>query len=146
PGNTVGIDPVLSPDLANNKVHVHVPLAGTGISPLETYARHINVGWASPTTALHHVRLSLTKMDLHDDMEFGNDAELSFSWLNVDRAGSGAWQRLNDSPTNDPIDGNSLEEYDDDAGFGEGELNFPSGPTFDFYIAQNQSVFIRAHA
>jgi Ca2+-binding RTX toxin-like protein len=146
PGNTVGTAPVLTPDFAHNRVHVHVPLGGTGVSPNETYARQINVGWALPLTDLHHVQVSLTKMDLHEDMDLDpGDAELTFSWLNVDQAGSGAWQRLNDSPTNDPEDGNTLDDYDDDGGFGEGELNFPSGPTFDFYIAENQAVFIKAH-
>ena len=147
PGNTVGVAPVLTPDFAHNLVHVHVPLGGTGISPLETYARHINVGWAFPLTELHHVQVSLTKMDLHEDMDLDpGDAELTFSWLNVDQAGSGAWQRLNDFPTNDPEDGNTLDDYDDDGGFGDGELNFPGGPTFDFYVAENQAVFVRAHA
>jgi Ca2+-binding RTX toxin-like protein len=147
PGNTVGVAPVLTPDLDHNLVHVHVPLGGTGISPLETYAREINVGWAFPLTDLHHIHMSLTKMDLHEDMDLDpGDAELTFSWLNVDQAGSGAWQRLNDSPTNDPEDGNTLNDYDDDGGLGDGELNFPDGPTFDFYVAGNESVTIRAHA
>jgi Ca2+-binding RTX toxin-like protein len=146
PGNTVAVAPVLTPDFDHNLVHVHVPLAGTGISPLETYARHINVGWAFPLTDLHHIHMSLTKMDLHDDSELDpGDAELTFSWLNVDRAGSSAWQRLNDFPTNDPEDGNTLNEYDGDDGTGEGELNFPDGPTWDFYIAAGQPVNIRAH-
>jgi Ca2+-binding RTX toxin-like protein len=147
PGNTIGVAPVLTPDLANNVVHVHVPLGGTGVSPLETYARQINVGWALPTTDLHHIQVSLTKIVLHDDMSIpGADAALTFSWLNVDKAGSGAWQRLNDSPTNDPSDGNALASYDDNQLLGDGELNFPDGPTFDLYIANGQSINVRAHA
>ena len=162
PGNTVNVAPqfkseggaltaVVTPDLAHNVVHVHVPLFGTGTAPLETYARHINVGWALPTTGLHHIQVSLTKMVLNDDLsEFPllfAPAKLTFSWLNVDKAGSGAWQRLNDSPNNDPND-NTLSSYFDHGifGLGSGELNFPDGPTFDLYIADGDSINIRAHA
>ena len=113
---------------------------------METYARHINVGWALPLTDLHHIHMSLTKMDLHEDMDLDpGDAELTFSWLNVDQAGSSAWQRLDDFPTHDPEDGNTLDDYDDDGGFGERRTQLPSGPTLDFYIAEDQAVSIRAH-
>ncbi|MEJ7638812.1 MAG: hypothetical protein WKF75_12770 [Singulisphaera sp.] len=102
------------------------------------------MGWAVPPANLHHVRLTLTKMDLHEDMDLDpGDAELTFSWLTVDKAGSNAWQRL--SSFDIPTDGNTLDDYDDDGGLGNGELNF-SGPTFDFYVADGQSVVIRAHA
>lgn len=153
PGNTVDIAPVLTLDPANNKVHVHIPLEGSGISPSEVYAKHINAGWAFPTTDLHHFRLTLTKMDLHDDMEpRSNDAELTFSWLNVDKAGSRSWQRLSDFAKGD------MNDYDDDRKFlgipsGNGEMEF-NGLTFDFYTADGQSatgkpgktVTIKAHA
>jgi Ca2+-binding RTX toxin-like protein len=144
-GNTVNIAPILTPDLAYNKVHVHVPLADSGISPNEVYARHINVGWAYPTNDLHHLRVTLTKMILHDDMESrGSDAKLTFSWLNIDKAGSNAWQRLSDNTNGD------LDDYDDDRKFfglpsGDGEMDF-NGPTFDFYIADGKPVSIRGHA
>jgi Ca2+-binding RTX toxin-like protein len=153
PGNTVDIAPVLTLDPANNKVHVHVPLEGSGISSSEVYAKHINAGWAFPTTDLHHFRLTLTKMDLHDDMEpRSNDAELTFSWLNVDKAGSQSWKRLSDFAKG------NLDDYDDDRKFlgipsGDGEMDF-NGPTFDFYVAGGQTstgepgqiVAINAHA
>jgi RTX calcium-binding nonapeptide repeat (4 copies)/PKD domain len=154
-GNTVNIAPVLTPELANNKVRVHVPLAGSGISPTEVYARHINVGWAYPTTDLRHLRVTLTKMILHEDMDLDpGDGELTFSWLNIDKAGSNAWQRLSDFDIPTRAYGgvfgigaydNTLEDYDDDAGIGNGELNF-SGPTYDFYVTNGQPVSIRAHA
>lgn len=148
PGNTVNIDPVLTPDLANNKVHVHIPLAGSGLSLTEVYARHINVGWVFPTTDLRHFRLTLTKMDLHEDMDTDpGDAELTFSWVNVDKAGNNAWKRLSDFAKG------NMNDYDDDQGFGNGEMNF-NGPTFDFYVADGQTaagepgqiVSIKAHA
>ncbi len=147
PGNTVGVAPKLLPDFINNVVNVHVPLAGTGISPLQVYAWHINVGWTTPPSQLHHIQVSLTQMVLHEDMEIpGNDAELTFSWLNVDKAGSGAWQRLNDFQTSDPNDeGNSLSDFDDTHFLGHGTLNFPNGPMFDMYIAEGESILIRAY-
>jgi len=153
PGNTVDIAPELDPDLANNKVHVHIPLEGSGISPSEVYARHINVGWAFPTTDLHHFRLTLTKMKLRDEMddsitdEIGKDANLTFSWLNIDKAGSKSWQRLSDFAKG------NMDDYDDNKGLGNGEMGF-NGPTFDFYVADGQTsvgkpgqiVAIDAHA
>jgi len=170
PANTINIAPILTPNLLNNSVHVHIPLAGSGISPSEVYARHINVGWAYPTTDLHHLRVTLTKMILHNDQDPpGADGELTFSWLNLNKSGSNAWQRLSDFdiPTRDydgveiPGSGilpggpyyvpgfkphvNTLEDYDDTNLQGSGELNF-TGPIFDFYVANNESVSIKAHA
>src|SRR5262249_32056444 len=87
PNNTINIAPVLTPDLsdpADPKLHVHIPLAGSGVGPLDTYGRQIVAGWAVPQGKVRHLRIKLTQMVLHDDMETPpQDGELSFFCLNV---------------------------------------------------------------
>lgn len=153
PGNTIDIPPILTPDLEQNRVHVLVPLAGAGVGPLEVYARHINVGWAFPTQDLHHLRVRLDKMILYEDKETDPaDADLAFSWLNINLAPSAEWQRLSDfdvptdsSPSIVCPGENTLEDYDDAHGCGMGELNF-AGLAFNFYVANGQPVEIRTVA
>jgi uncharacterized repeat protein (TIGR01451 family) len=137
------------------QVHVHVPLAGTGVMPDRVYARHIDAGWIYPPNALKHIKLNLTKIDLHNDTEpplF--DCECSFWWMNVDRS-SDEWFRLidfdiptlEDFPLLDPCfdQTNTLTDFDDDQNCGNGELNF-SGPTYDFYVADGQPFTVRSNA
>ncbi len=137
------------------QVHVHVPLAGTGVTPDRVYARRITAGWIYPPNDLKHIKLNLTKIDLHQDTEppfF--DCECSFWWMNVDRS-SDEWFRLIDFdiPTLedfgllDPCfdQTNTLTDFDDDLNCGNGELNF-SGPTYDFYVADGQPFTVRSNA
>src|SRR5262249_38721198 len=78
PGNTVS-NPALevkwSPDLDHLDVfghpdpviHVLIPLSGSGVDPLDVYARHINAGWVAEVSGLRHVQLTLNTMDMHHD-------------------------------------------------------------------------------
>ena len=153
PFNNIGVAPVLTLDLsdpAHPKLHVHVPLAGTGVADLDTYSRQIVAGWAFPNVTVRHLRIKLTRMVLHDDMEIaGADGELSFFFMNVPQSAT-EWQRLGDFdiPTFEDLSfpcsdqTNTLEDYDDDAGCGNGILNF-NGPTFDAWVVVGAPLTIR---
>jgi len=97
--------------------------------------------------------VKLDRMDLHndtDDVPF-DDGELTFFWVNVDRAGD-EWSRIVDFeiPTFQdcqfpcPNHTNTMNDYDDDGGCCQGELDF-SGPAFDFYVRDGQPFTIRAN-
>jgi hypothetical protein len=155
PFNTVGIAPVLTPELsdpADPKLQVHVPLAGSGVTPLDTYSRQIVAGWAVPQVTVRHLQIKLTRMLLHNDMETDPaDGELSFFWLNVPKSPT-EWQRLSDFeiPTFEDLSfpcadhTNIMDDYDDAEGCGNGILNF-SGPTFDLFVMDGTPVSIEAH-
>jgi uncharacterized repeat protein (TIGR01451 family) len=163
PGNTIGVDPTLTPEPAAGpctgpgfgpmQLDVAVPLAGTGVTPDDVLARTIYAGWVFPPDGLRHVTVKLTKGVLHEDMDVDpGDCECSFFWLNMDRAGD-EWFRLTpyEIPTDDnsgfgcPSNTNTLNDWDDDGGCGDGSLNF-SGPTFDFYVAAGQDYTLRTVA
>lgn len=154
PYNTIGIAPVLTPDVSDPtdpKLHVHIPLAGSGVGDLDTYGRKIVAGWAVPQGKVRHLKITLNQMVLHDDMETDPaDGELSFFWLNVPKSPT-EWQRLSDFeiPTFESPGGfcpdhtNIMDDYDDWDGCGNGVLNF-SGPTFDLFVMDGAPVEIRA--
>lgn len=156
PGNNIGVPAVITEDLtdsADPKLHVHVPLAGSGVANLDVYARKIVAGWAVPQEGIRHVKITLNQMILHEDMEIaGFDGELSFFYLNVPQAPD-EWQRMSDFeiPTLEDFDlidpcfdhTNIMDDYDDDGGCGNGVLNF-SGPTFDLFIKDPSPVQILA--
>ena len=140
PGNNIDIAPIVTPVPAANptSVHVTIPLDGTGVADLDTYARQIKAGWVYPPTDLRHFNLTLNKMDLHEDMDLDpGDCECTFFWMNVDKAPN-EWIRLADFATG------NMNDYDDDGGFGDGEMGF-SGATFDYYVADGDPVSVRAH-
>jgi hypothetical protein len=139
PGNTVSVAPILS-RRAGGALHVKVPLKGTNVSPSDVYARRIFVGWKESQPA-RHFRITLQKIKLHEDMELDpTDCECTFFWMSVDRAPN-RWFRLVDYqiPTDDqssffcPSHVNTMSDWDDDGGCGNGELRF-SGPVWDFEI------------
>jgi hypothetical protein len=154
PFNTINIAPVLTPDLsdpADPKLHVHVPLAGSGAAPLDTYGRQIVAGWATPQGKVRHLRITLTRMLLKEDMETDPaDGELSFFFMNVAKSPT-EWQRLSDfeiptfesPPFPCPDHTNIMDDYDDSGGCGNGILNF-SGPTFDLFVMDGTPVTIQA--
>jgi hypothetical protein len=163
PGNTIATDPVLTPQASAGpcidpqfgpmQVHVHVPLAGTGVSMDDTLARKIYAGWAQPVPGMKHVVMTLKLIDLHEDQDLDpTDCECSFFWLNVDRSPD-EWFRL--TPFQIPTDDdsgfgcfqhtNTLNDWDDDGGCGNGNLNF-NGPTFDFVLAAGQDFTLRSVA
>ncbi len=162
PGNTVGVDPVLTPQTAvgpctdakygPTQVHVHVPLAGTNVTPDDVLARKILAGWAFPSNGLTHVTAKLTLGVLHDDQDPGGDCECSFFWVNVDKSPD-EWFRLTpyEVPTDDQAGfgcfshTNTLNDWDDDSLCGNGHLNF-NGPNFDFYVVGGQDYKFRTQA
>src|SRR5262249_2820934 len=132
---------------------VHVPLGGSGATMDDVLARKIYAGWVFPPTGLRHVTAKLTLGVLHEDMDLDpGDCECSFFWLNMDRAPD-SWFRLTpyEIPTDDdagalcPSNTNTLNDWDDDGGCGNGHLNF-SGPTFDFYVADGLDYTLRTVA
>jgi uncharacterized repeat protein (TIGR01451 family) len=149
PGNTVDIAPIVDPVPATGacagagfgptQIHVTVPLAGSGVSADDVYARKINAGWVFPAETLKHLKLTLNRMDLHDDHETDpGDCECTFFWMNVDKAPSNEWIRLSTY-----ADGN-MNDYDDDEGLGDGEMDF-TGAEFDFYVADGEPYTVRAN-
>jgi uncharacterized repeat protein (TIGR01451 family) len=163
PGNTIGINPTITPEASTGpcagggfgptQLAVHVPLAGSGATMDDVLARKLFAGWVYPPTGLRHVTLKLTQGILHEDMDLDpGDCECSFFWLNLDRAPD-EWFRLTpfQIPTDDdagigcPSNTNTLNDWDDDGGCGNGHLNF-SGPTFDFYVASGQDYTLRTVA
>jgi uncharacterized repeat protein (TIGR01451 family) len=170
PGNTVqGIEPQLTFVPASGactadpskydptlQLEVTVPLAGSSVQPTDVYARKIYAGWVYPPANPHHLKVTLNRMVLHDDkdMEPADPAEVSncectFFFMNVDRSPS-EWIRLAgyDQATDSDPDvlcpgDNTLDSWDDDGGCGEGGLDF-SGPTFDFFVGDNQPFTVRA--
>lgn len=150
PGNSVAIAPVLTPQpsvgacaadpaqFGPTQLHVEVPLAGSGATPDDVYARKIYAGWVFPPENLKHLKLTLNKMDLHDDLEPDFfDCECTFFWMNVDRAPD-EWIRLADFATG------NMNDYDSDEDLGNGEMVF-SGAEFDYYIANNLPYTVRAN-
>jgi PKD repeat protein len=148
PGNTIAIAPELTTEAASGacaggdfgpaQVHVEVPLAGSGVTPDDVYARKIYAGWIFPPEGLKHLQLTLDLMNLHDDLEPpGFDCECSFFWMGVDRAPN-EWIRLADH-----ADGN-MNDYDDDQGLGDGEMTF-SGASSDFYVGNGQPFNVSAN-
>lgn len=162
PGNTIGVNPILTPQTAagpcadakygSTQIHVHVPLAGTGVTPDDVLARKILAGWAFPANGLKHITAKLKLGVLHDDQDPGGDCECSFFWVNVDKSPD-EWFRLTpyEIPTDDQAGSlctshtNTLNDWDDDSLCGNGHLNF-NGPNFDFYVAGGQDYKFRTQA
>ena len=148
PGNTIDVEPILEPEASAGacagpefgptQIHVTAPLAGTGATPDDVYAQQIYAGWVFPPEELKHLKLTLNKMDLHDDHETDpGDCECTFFWMNVDKAPD-EWIRLSTYATG------NMNDYDDDEGLGDGEIGF-SGAVFDFYVANGESFNVRAN-
>ncbi len=142
-------------------VTVKIPLADQNgvphVNATDVYARKIYVGWVFPPDNPHHLQVTLNMMDLHDDKDTETldptsitSCECTFFFMNVDRAPD-EWARLSDFDIPTDYDGsefcpshdNTMEAYDDDGGCGDGELNF-SGPTYDFFVGNNQPFTVRA--
>ena len=138
PGNTLSVDPILAPVGDGSTFHVTIPLGGTGATPDDVYARKIYAGWVYPPNDLHHIKLTLNKMILHDDYDTDpGDCECSFFWMNVDKA-SNSWIRLSSFATG------NMNDYDDDDLLGDGEMGF-SGAVFDYYLANGDPFNVWAN-
>jgi uncharacterized repeat protein (TIGR01451 family) len=153
PGNTV-IDPARAPQLqpvpatgtcaadptqfGPIQIHVTIPLAGSGVSPDDVYARKIYAGWVFPPEGLRHLKLTLNTMFLDDDDDTDpGDCECSFFWMNVGQAPD-EWIRLADFATGD------MNDYDDNDALGDGNMGF-SGAVFDFFVANGKPLTVRAN-
>jgi uncharacterized repeat protein (TIGR01451 family) len=153
PGNTVtdpGRAPQLQPVPATGacaadatqfgpiQIHVTIPLAGSGVSPDDVYARKIYAGWVFPPEGLRHLKLTLNTMFLDDDDDTDpGDCECSFFWMNVGQAPD-EWIRLADFATGD------MNDYDDNDLLGDGNMGF-SGAVFDFFVANGKPLTVRAN-
>ena len=146
PGNTVAIAPEIGLVQAaggclNNPrfdqihmMHVRVPLAGSGEPDQAVYARQIYAGWVTASDpALSRRSVELTSMDLdfdHDDFPF-TSGELTFMWMNVNRARA-PWIRLADFTS-------GMNDFDSDS-----SKSF-SGAGFDFYLRNGDEYTIRSN-
>jgi hypothetical protein len=152
PDNTVGIEPDVQvvdaarvcltddPATDNRKMlRVVAPLKDTATPPTAVYARRIYAGWVvAPDELLPHRKVTLINTDLHEDHDLDpGDGELTFWWLNVNRA-ENAWFRLSDFATG------NMDDYDDDFALGDGIMHFTAGASFDFYLRHNQSFSVRS--
>jgi len=153
PGNTI-TDPARAPHLdpvpstgacaadptqfGPFQIHVTIPLAGSGASPDDVYARKIYAGWVFPPEGLRHLKLTLNRMFLDDDDDTDpGDCECSFFWMNVGQAPN-EWIRLSDF-----ANGN-MNDYDDNDFLGDGIMTF-SGADFDFFVANGKPLTVRAN-
>ena len=152
PRNTVNIEPEIdgpvpatgacqsSPDFDNTMMmRVTVKLRGTATPPQSVYARHIAAGWVMPPAEpLPHRRLSVRSTNLFEDHDLDpGDGELSFWWVNVNRAAS-PWLRLADH-----TGGRDMNDYDDETGFGDGEMAYTNA-NFEFYLRKDQPYTLRS--
>lgn len=128
---TAGFDPV-------SMMRVTVPLEGTATAPTDVYARHILAGWvAAPPTPLAQRRLTIRSTNLTEDHDLDPGAgELSFWWVNVNRAAPG-WLRLSDFATG------NMNDYDDETGFGDGEMDYRNA-SVDFYLREGHDFTVRS--
>ena len=127
-------------------LHVRIPLAGSGVGDVETYARKIVTGWIDPPDPpLERLRLTLDRLNVHSSGDGGtfasDDGELTFSFVNVDRAPN-EWIRIADyAPESN---GSSvLNDYDPSL-FGDAFTDL-TGAVFDFYVRNGQDVGINAN-
>lgn len=128
-------------------LHVVIPLRGSGVADVETYARKIVAGWIDPPdTPLAHVKLTLDRLNVHSSGDGGvvasDDGELTFSFVNVDRAPN-EWIRIADYA---PVAGNGnsvLNDYDPSL-FGD-SFTALTGAVFDFYVRNGEDVGISAN-
>jgi len=153
PGNTV-TDPAPAPHLdpvpatgacaadptqyGPMQIHVTIPLAGSGATGDDVYARRIYAGWVFPPEGLRHLKLTLNRMHLFDDDDTDpGDCECSFFWMNVGQAPN-EWIRLADF-----ANGN-MNDFDDDFGLGSGNMDFTNA-VFDFFVANGKPLTVRAN-
>jgi len=120
-------------------MEVAVKLRNTATPPESVYARHIAAGWVMPPAQpLPQRRVTVRSTNLFEDHDLDpEDGELSFWWVNVNRAAS-PWLRLADHATG------NMNDYDDETGFGDGEMSFRSSAHFDFYLRDNQAFTLRS--
>src|SRR6185436_2917325 len=120
------------------QVHVTIPLAGSGVSPDDVYARQIDAGWVFPHDGVRHLKLTLNRMFLDDDDDTDpGDCQCSFFWMNVGQAPN-EWIRLSDFANGD------MNDYDDDEFFCDGNMDF-TGAVFDFFVANGKPLTVRAN-
>lgn len=130
-------DPATEGTLRDRMIEVEIPLDGSGVTPEDKYTRRIYAGWIFPAEDLRHLKLTLNKMDLHDDMDIDpGDCECTFFFMSVDRAPD-EWIRLSTFATG------NMNDYDDDDGLGDGEMGF-SGADFDFYVGNGLPFTVQA--
>jgi hypothetical protein len=149
--NTVQIDPVINvvnasgfcvsdPGVDHLKMlRVTAPLRGTATPPTAVMSRRIHAGWVvAPDEVLPHRKVTLKNTDLHEDHDLDpGDGELTFWWLNLNRA-ENAWFRLSDFATG------NMDDYDDDFSFGDGIMHYNPNASFDFYLRHDQAFHIRS--
>jgi len=150
--NTVNIEPVVQlvnasgfcvtddPAIdAGKMLRVTAPLRNTATPPTSVYSRRIYAGWVvAPDEVLPHRRVTLKNTDLHEDHDLDpGDGELTFWWLNLNRA-ENPWFRLSDFATG------NMDDYDDDFGPGDGIMHFTADANFDFYLRHDQAFNIRS--
>jgi hypothetical protein len=154
PGNTLTPAPNITfkpvSDLDGGPAYeVHVPLAGSGATNDDVYARKIYAGWIAPPTDLHHYSVTLVQghMDRDHATPFVGCDCRSFE-MSVDKATGDRWSSLQgfDVPTDISGDflcpgSNTLAAWRDNGICGNGNLNF-NGPTFDFYLHGDEPVTI----
>jgi uncharacterized repeat protein (TIGR01451 family) len=150
-----------NPKFGPKMVSVRIPLADRSgvphVNGTDVYARKIHVGWVFPPENPHHLKVTLNQMFLFDDFDTETadpfditGGELTFFFMNLNLAPD-EWRRLSDFDVATDYNGgvgcpshdNTLEEFDDDGGCGEGNLDF-AGLSYDFYIGNELPFTIRA--
>ena len=97
------------------------------------FTRQRSAGWLVPPSDLHHVKFTIKSMHFNDNQDTGSDGELSFFWLNVNKASGHEWTRLSDCTTFD------MDDVGDDV------ISFDKpNATFDFYTSGKQQFHVQS--
>lgn len=124
----------------DSMLRARIDLSGSGEPDLAVYARRIYAGWVfPPSLPLRHFRLTLNRMDLHDDHDVDpGDCECTFFWFNVSTAEAegnpveNEWIRLQDYTDE------NMNDFDGDDGPGGGEEADFDGAVFEFYVRNRE--------
>jgi Bacterial TSP3 repeat len=91
-------DGCTAPGYGPKQVKVTVPLAKSGLTPDDVYARQLYVGWVAAPTRMRRFKVTLNSMALGDDHDHdadNDDCECPWFWMSVDRSRE-EWRRLSD--------------------------------------------------
>lgn len=116
----------------NVMLNITIPLKNTATPPTAVYGRRIFAGWvAAPDPVLAHRNVSLKRLHLHDDTDFGTPGQLAFWFMNVSAAPF-AWLRLSDFT-------NEMDWFGGYV-FDDAERTF-TGMNFDFYLRNHPNNY-----
>jgi Bacterial TSP3 repeat len=147
-------DGCTAPGYGPKQVKVRVPLAGSGLTPDDVYARQLYVGWAAPPTPMRRFKVTLNTMRLGDDQDHDStpappgdpdsidDCECSWFWMHIDRS-LDEWRRLSDH-ADDPDDPDQADGDEHLNNFREATTRTFTNATWEFLVPDGEPFTMRA--